>query len=151
MSFIFVILCCILLKITTYLQFFCFTIACCWQQLYIKLYHKNQETWYILKSSLFFKFKNIFLSFLNGITYFHALPIFFFSEHTEIQPMLLECNFVPCMTRALEDDPELINDIFGAFFIDPPPERMIRIWSLMYTFLLILFYLMWNTFNLLFH
>lgn len=48
-------------------------------------------------------------------------------EHTELQPMLLECNFIPCMTRALEDDPELINDMFGAFFLDQPPERMIRI------------------------
>lgn len=41
--------------------------------------------------------------------------------------MLLECNFIPCMTRALVDDPELINDIFGAFFLDQPPERMIKI------------------------
>ncbi|XP_066924144.1 tubulin--tyrosine ligase-like protein 12 [Clytia hemisphaerica] len=48
-------------------------------------------------------------------------------EHTEIQPMLLESNFVPCMTRALEDDPELMNDIFGAFFLGTPPERMIRL------------------------
>lgn len=49
------------------------------------------------------------------------------SEQTEIQPMLLECNFTPCMTRALEDDPELINDMLGAFFLDTPPERVIRI------------------------
>ena len=41
--------------------------------------------------------------------------------------MLLESNFVPCMTRALEDDPQLMNDIFGAFFLDTPPERMIRL------------------------
>ena len=45
------------------------------------------------------------------------------SSGSNIQPMLLECNFIPDCTETCMTDPEFMNKIFKFLFADKPAEE----------------------------